>query len=97
MLIENNAKISKSPPSLNAAVWENAKTALSRIFFARTWMDSAQKSLLMDWLNARIITSTDPFRMKTSENFAAFGSKHRKFFEVIFSDVLIRNGFEVVA
>ena len=22
MLIENNAKISKSPPSLNAAVWE---------------------------------------------------------------------------
>ena len=51
----------------------------------------------MDWLNARIITSADPFRMKTTENFAAFGSKHRKFFEVIFSDVLIRNGFEVVA
>ena len=50
----------------------------------------------MDWLNARIITSTDPFRMKTTENFAAFGSKHRKFFEVIFSVVLIRNGFKVV-
>ena len=53
--------------------FQNAKNALSRIFFARTWMDSAQKSLLMDWLNARIITSTDPFRMKTKENFAAFG------------------------
>ena len=25
--------------------FQNAKTALSRIFFARTWMDSAQKSL----------------------------------------------------
>ena len=49
----------------------------------------------MDWLNARIITSVGPFRMKTTENFAAFGSKHRKFFEVNFSDVLIRNGFEV--
>ena len=53
--------------------------------------------ILMDWLNARIITSADPFRMKTTENFAAFGSKHRKFFEVNFSDVLIRNGYEVVA
>ena len=58
---------------------------------------SVRMACLMDWLNARIITSTDPFRMKTTENFAAFGSKHRKFFEVIFSDVLIRNGFEVVA
>ena len=49
----------------------------------------------MDWLNARITTSMDPFRIKTTENFAAFGSKQRKFFEVIFSDILIRNGFEV--
>ena len=39
---------------------------------------------LMDWLNVRIITSADPFRKKTTENFAAFGSKHRKFFEVNF-------------
>ena len=51
----------------------------------------------MDWLNARIMTSTDHFRIKTTENFAAFRSKHRKFFEVNFSDVLIGNGFEVVA
>ena len=34
--------------------------------------------------------------MKTTENFTGFGSKHRKFFEVIFSVVLIRNGFKVV-
>ena len=26
LLIENNARISKSPPSLNAAVWELVKT-----------------------------------------------------------------------
>ena len=41
---------------------------------------------LMDWLNVRIITSADPFRMKTTENFAAFGhiltNKHRIVFEV---------------
>ena len=53
--------------------------------------------IFMDWLNARITTSTDPFRIKTTESFAAFGSKHRKFFEVNFSDVMIRNGYEVVA
>ena len=45
--------------------------------YARFWF-------FMDWLNARIIPSADPFRMKTTENFAAFGSKHRKFFEVNF-------------
>ena len=33
---------------------------------------------IMDWLNARILTSTDLFRIKTTENFAVFGSKHRK-------------------
>ena len=29
--------------------FQNAKTALSRIFFARSWMDSAQKKAWQSW------------------------------------------------
>ena len=73
-----------------------ANLAASTVYISRFKLGPV-KDWLMDWLNARIVTSADPFRMKTTENFAAFGSKQRKFFEVNFSDVLIRNGYEVVA
>ena len=55
------------------------------------------KSHPMDWLKARFTTATDPFRIKKHGKFCSLRAKHRKFFEEEYSDVLIRNGFVVVA